>query len=73
LPAKPPAALNTLFKKADTLSAYYEATQLAGFEVAEARKIFGTPPATIKTPRLVPLPTGEAQALFLDHFSKLMG
>lgn len=71
LPPKPPAALMTLFKRADTISAYYEATQLAGFEPAEARKFFGAPPASLKTPRLVPLPTSEAQALFLERFRKL--
>ena len=73
LPPKPPATLATLFKRADTMSAYYEATQLAGFEPREARKYFGTPPQSLKTPRLVPLPTGEAQALFLERFRKLSG
>jgi uncharacterized protein len=71
LPPKPPAHLEKLFKRADLISAYHEATQLAGFEVVEARKIFGIPPAALKTPRLVPLPTGEAQALFLERFAKL--
>jgi hypothetical protein len=71
LPAKPPAALQVLFKKADTLAAYYEATQLAGFEPAEARRFFGTPPQAMKTPRLVPLPTSEAQAQFLERFRRL--
>lgn len=71
LPPKPPAALEKLFKRADLLSAYHEATQLAGFEVDEAKKIFGAPPATHKTPRLTPLPTAEAQALFLERFRKL--
>ena len=32
LPAQIPAPLKPLFKRADHLSAYYEATQLAGFE-----------------------------------------
>lgn len=71
LSAKPPAPLQTLFKKADTLAAYFEATQLAGFDTAEAKKYFGTPPPALKTPRLVPLPTSEAQALFLDRFRRL--
>lgn len=71
LPPKPAAALNTLFKKADLISAYLEATQLAGFETEEAKKIFGAPPATLKTPRLVPLPTAEAQAQFLERFRRL--
>lgn len=71
LPPKPPSHLEKLFKRADIISAYHEATQLAGFEPAEARKYFGTPPTTLKTPRLTPLPTAEAQALFLDRFAKL--
>ena len=73
LPPKPTAALEKLFKRADLISAYHEATQLAGFTLEEAKKCFPTPPATLKTPRLVPLPTAEAQALFLDHFAKLNG
>jgi len=71
LPAKPSASLQALFKKADTLAAYYEATQLAGFEPAEARRFFGTPPKTLKTPRLVPLSTREAQDQFLERFRRL--
>jgi 5'-deoxynucleotidase YfbR-like HD superfamily hydrolase len=71
LPPKPTAPLTALFKKADMISAYHEATQLAGFEPEEARKFFGVPPAALKTPRLVPLPTAEAQALFLERFRRL--
>ncbi len=71
LPAKAPAPLSALFKKADLLAAYYEATQLAGFEPKEARRYFGTPPAALKTPRLAPLATAEAQALFLERFRRL--
>jgi 5'-deoxynucleotidase YfbR-like HD superfamily hydrolase len=71
LPAKPPAPLPALFKKADLLAAYYEATQLAGFEPKEARRYFGTPPKALKTPRLTPLATAEAQALFMERFRRL--
>ncbi|MBV9550450.1 MAG: HD family hydrolase [Alphaproteobacteria bacterium] len=71
LSALVPAPLKALFKKADHLSAYYEATQLAGFEAAEARRLFGTPPKALATPRLAPLPTAEAEKQFLDHFNKL--
>ena len=71
LPPKPPVHLEKLFKRADIISAYLEATQLAGFEVDEAKKIFGGPPAVLKTPRLTPLPTAEAEALFLERFRKL--
>lgn len=71
LPASVPQALKTLFKKADHLSAYYEATQLAGFAEAEARRLFGAPPKSAVTPRLIPLATAEAQGLFLGRFQKL--
>ena len=71
LPAKVPALLKTLFKRADHLSAYYEATQLAGFEEKEASRLFGTPPKGLKTPKLVPLNTAEAQAQFLSRFHRL--
>jgi uncharacterized protein len=71
VPAAVPKDLAILFKKADRLSAFYEATQLAGFEDKEARKLFGAPPAGLATPRLAPLATAEAEALFLDRFHRL--
>jgi len=71
LPALVPKPLAVLFKKADHLSAYYEATQLAGFEEDTARKLFGAPPSGLKAVRLAPLPTAEAQALFLERFKRL--
>jgi 5'-deoxynucleotidase YfbR-like HD superfamily hydrolase len=71
LPALVPRALASLFKKADHLSAYFEATQLAGFEEPIARKLFGAPPRSLKTPRLIPLAAAEAQSLFLEQFRRL--
>jgi 5'-deoxynucleotidase YfbR-like HD superfamily hydrolase len=71
LSAHVPAALKALFKRADHISAYYEATQLAGFEEAEARRLFGRPPARLRTPRLTPLSVVEAQAQFLARFHRL--
>jgi len=59
-----------LIKRADRISAFFEATQLAGFGVVEARKFFGTPPG-IAPPKLVPLPAIEAQKLYLDCFRRL--
>jgi len=73
LPPKAPAALLALIKKADRLSAYHEATQLAGFEPAEARRFFGPPPKALRAPRLTPLATPEAQAQFLERFRHLIG
>lgn len=71
LPPKVPVALAHLFKKADLISAYFEATQLAGFETHIARRLFVVPPKTMATPRLVPLATGDAQGQFLDRFRRL--
>ena len=65
------APLATLFKKADLMAAYFEATQLAGFELEVAKKLFVVPPSSMRGPRLVPLATAEAQAQFLDRFRKL--
>jgi hypothetical protein len=63
--------VHTLIKTADQIAAYHDATQLAGFEKEEARRFFGNPPATIRTPRLTPLPPADAQAQFLDRFHRL--
>jgi 5'-deoxynucleotidase YfbR-like HD superfamily hydrolase len=71
LPPKPPSELAKVLKKADIVSAFCEATQLAGFEPEEARRYFGTPPQTVRIPRLTPLPAAEAQAAFLERFRKL--
>jgi uncharacterized protein len=71
LSATVPAALKTLFKRADHLSAFHEATQLAGFAEAEARRLFGAPPKALPVPRLTPLATVEAQAQFLARFERL--
>jgi 5'-deoxynucleotidase YfbR-like HD superfamily hydrolase len=71
LPAHIPTALKTLFKKADHISAYHEAIQLAGFEEKEARRLFGAPPAALKAPRLTPQATAEAQTAFLARFHRL--
>ena len=71
LPPHLPAELAALIKRADHISAYHEATQLAGFEKTEAGKFFGTPPKGMRTPRLVPLAPAEAQAQFLERFRRL--
>lgn len=71
LPARPPRELLTLLKRADLISAYWEATQLAGFEETEARRFFGKPPPNLKRPKLVPFPSAEAQARYLDRFQRL--
>jgi 5'-deoxynucleotidase YfbR-like HD superfamily hydrolase len=59
-----------LIKRADRIAAYFEATQLAGFTVAEGRKFFGAPRGAV-TPKLEPLATSDAQARYLDRFRGL--
>ena len=44
LPARTPAPIKTLIKAADRACAFFEATQLAGFEQKEALSLFGAPP-----------------------------
>ncbi len=43
LPAALPVAVKKQIKKADKISAWLEAIQIAGFSVDEANKLFGTP------------------------------
>jgi 5'-deoxynucleotidase YfbR-like HD superfamily hydrolase len=70
LPPHLPAEIKGLIKRADRISAYFEAVQLAGFEPAEAVKLFGRPPAGLAL-HLTPLPSAEAQARYLEHFMLL--
>ena len=71
LPSHLPSELTRLIKRADTVSAFYEATQLAGFSLLEGRKKFGTPPKGIRPPRLETLSATEAQERFLQRFRTL--
>ena len=72
LPAHPSRALKTLIKKADTIAAYFEATELAGFSVTEARKFFGQPRGiTVEMLPIEPMPALEAQSRFLDRFQAI--
>ncbi|MBV9331392.1 MAG: HD family hydrolase [Alphaproteobacteria bacterium] len=70
LPSLPPAATAVMIKRADRHAAYFEATQLAGFTPAEARRFFGHPPR-IPPPKLLPLSAPRAQRQFLDQFRVL--
>lgn len=71
LPPEPSSELLGLIKRADHISAYHEATQLAGFAKAEAARFFGAPPRGLIAPKLVPLAPDEAQAQFLERFQRL--
>jgi 5'-deoxynucleotidase YfbR-like HD superfamily hydrolase len=71
LPARPPADLLALIKRADRVSAFHEAIQLAGFSPLEARRYFGALPEGLRRPKLVPLGPVEAQTQFLERFRRL--
>ncbi len=72
LPAIPPIAAQKLIKRADRAAAYLEATQLAGFAVAEADRIFGKPRVLVPK-RLKALPPGAAKTRYLRRFEALGG
>ena len=69
--------LKKLAKKADLISAYFEAVELAGFTAEEAKRIFGVPRGIGRqTPAgpvlgLDPLPTVLAEEAFLNRFQQL--
>jgi 5'-nucleotidase len=76
LPAVPPADLVSQVKAADRAAAYLEATRLAGFSAAEARRFFGQPPkfsTVIERDYLTPWPAETAEARYLDRFARLAG
>jgi uncharacterized protein len=77
LSPKTPPELEAAIKSADKMSAYLEATQLAGFSVPEAEKFFGRPrgldgEGTRKLFHLKPLATNDAATLFLNKFKMLV-
>ena len=75
LPAKLPEPLQALIKASDRSAAYLEATRLAGFAEAEARKFFGPPPkfsAALERDYLKPWSAGTAQARYRERFEKLL-
>jgi len=71
LPAQLPDDLNVLIKRADKASAYFEATQLAGFSVEEALEFFGSPRG-LRQIRLEPLAARDAQAAYVARFNELL-
>lgn len=73
LDPRPPAALTRLTKKADRISAYYEAVLYAGFDLNEAKKLFGAPAVAQAEidELLAPMSIDAAQNLFLQRFATL--
>ncbi len=76
IPVELPPRIATLIKRADRIAAFYEATGLAGFSRAEARRFFGQPlglsPALVdRLSHLSPLPAAEVEARFIKRFNEL--
>jgi len=74
LQATLPDGLTTLIKAADAGAAYLEATRLAGFTEAEARRFFGREPklpAETSAEFLTPWPAQRAERRFLARFKAL--
>ena len=71
LPPKTPPEVKALIKSADRISAWFEATRLAGFKPAEATPLFGAPPPGFDAD-VTPLPASMAQERYLDRFRILL-
>ena len=73
LPAAIPAQVKRQIKKADRISAWMEATQIAGFSRQEADKFFGHPdPALIDGLSILLRPPMEARAEYTARHSALL-
>ena len=73
LPAVIPSAIKKQIKEADKISAWLEATQIAGFSREEANKFFGTPHhADIHKQEIVLRAPTLARQAFMERYEKLM-
>ena len=75
LPPVLPVAITQQIKAADKGAAYLEATRLAGFAEAEAKRLFGRDPglseAALREDYLTPWSAGKAEKRFLARFKTL--
>ena len=72
LPAVLPAPIKKLIKRADTLSAWLEATQIAGFSHTEADRFFGRPGPEVVGLTITPRPPAEVRAAFTARHHALL-
>ncbi len=74
LPATIPVAVKKQIKKADKISAWMEATQIAGFDLAEADRLFGRPdPSLIQGLDIHLRPPLEARHDYIARHHALLG
>jgi 5'-nucleotidase len=74
LPPELPGEILAIIKAADRGAAFLEATTLAGFAVAEARRLFGARPAlppAAERDYLTPWPAETAKRRFLQRFAAM--
>lgn len=73
LPAALPVKIKRQIKKADRISAWMEAIQIAGFEEAEATKFFGAPdPSVMEGLSIVLRPPVETRTAFTARHTDLL-
>jgi len=73
LPAEIPEKVKKAIKAADRVSAWLEATQIAGFSTVEADRFFGKPPGPLVAERkIVPRPPNEVRADFIARHERLL-
>ena len=74
LPATVPANIKKQIKKADRISAWMEATQIAGFTADEANKLFGKPDMNLTNGLDITLrPPVETRNAFTARYQILLG
>ena len=73
LPAELPVYVKQIIKRADRMAAWLEATQLAGFSVEEAKKLFPQPRGLPADFTLEPQSPRKAAQIFLRRFHILSG
>lgn len=73
LPAQLPVAIKKQIKKADNISAWLEATQIAGFDPSEADAFFGNPgPQIVAGHQIIPQPPTQVRAAFIERHNALL-
>ncbi|MDJ0640763.1 MAG: HD family hydrolase [Paracoccaceae bacterium] len=73
LPSEIPKTIKRKIKQADRVSAWLEATQIAGFDDAEANRFFGRPdPSLIKGLSIILRPPLETRRAFVTRHNELL-
>ena len=71
LPAIITPQLKKFIKRADKISAYLEATQIAGFGHRESQEFFGPPPVAVRGWEIKPVAPNEAKRMYIARFHEL--